>query len=68
MQKAALNVNVAISKITTGQPRAFRRLVADFCRSAALDCVDWVYIARRNTSGKRPTPACATSCAPMPLA
>jgi hypothetical protein len=30
VQKAALNVNVAISKITTGQPRNFRRLVADF--------------------------------------
>ncbi|MEY2456159.1 MAG: hypothetical protein QOK06_1253, partial [Acidimicrobiaceae bacterium] len=30
VQKAALNVNVAISKITTGQSRAFRRLVADF--------------------------------------
>ena len=30
VQKAALNVNVAISKITSGQPRAFRRLVADF--------------------------------------
>jgi cytochrome c1 len=30
VQKAALNVNVAISKISTGQPRAFRRLVADF--------------------------------------
>ncbi|MEY2431812.1 MAG: hypothetical protein QOC92_1537 [Acidimicrobiaceae bacterium] len=30
VQKAALNVNVAISKISSGQPRAFRRLVADF--------------------------------------
>src|SRR4051795_660445 len=30
VQKAALNVNVAISKISTGQPRAFRRLVADY--------------------------------------
>ena len=30
VQKAALNVNVAISKITSGQPRNFRRLVADF--------------------------------------
>jgi hypothetical protein len=30
VQKAALNVNVAISKMSTGQPRAFRRLVADF--------------------------------------
>jgi hypothetical protein len=30
IQKSALNVNVAISKITVGQPRAFRRLVADF--------------------------------------
>ena len=30
VQKAALNVNVAIGKITTGQPRAFRRLVADY--------------------------------------
>ncbi|HEV3226815.1 MAG TPA: hypothetical protein VGZ52_08275 [Acidimicrobiales bacterium] len=34
VQKAALNVNVAISKITTGQPRAFRRLVADFTDTA----------------------------------
>lgn len=30
IQKAALNVNVAIGKLTTGQPRAFRRLVADY--------------------------------------
>jgi Cytochrome c554 and c-prime len=30
IQKSALNVNVAISKITVGQPRPFRRLVADF--------------------------------------
>jgi hypothetical protein len=30
VQKAALNVNVAISKLSTGQPRDFRRLVADF--------------------------------------
>jgi hypothetical protein len=30
VQKAALNVNVAISKISSGQPRAFRRLVADY--------------------------------------
>jgi hypothetical protein len=30
IQKAALNVNVAVGKITTGQPRAFRRLVADY--------------------------------------
>ncbi|MEJ7844797.1 MAG: hypothetical protein WKF93_04055 [Acidimicrobiales bacterium] len=30
MQKSALNVNVAIGKLTTGQPRAFRRLIADF--------------------------------------
>ena len=30
VQKAALNVNVAIGKLTTGQPRAFRRLVADY--------------------------------------
>ena len=30
VQKTALNVNVAISKLSTGQPRAFRRLVADF--------------------------------------
>jgi Cytochrome c554 and c-prime len=38
IQKAALNVDVAISKITVGQPRAFRRLVADYTenrRSAA---------------------------------
>lgn len=34
VQKAALNVNVAISKISTGQPRAFRRLVADFTDTA----------------------------------
>jgi hypothetical protein len=30
VQKAALNVNVAVGKLTTGQPRAFRRLVADY--------------------------------------
>src|SRR5690606_18119765 len=30
LQKAALNVDVAISKLATGQPRAFRRIVADF--------------------------------------
>lgn len=30
IQKAAINVNVAIGKLTTGQPRAFRRLVADY--------------------------------------
>src|SRR3954451_20416545 len=30
VQKAALNVNVAISKISSGQPRNFRRLVADY--------------------------------------
>ena len=30
MQKAALNVNVAVGKLTTGQPRPFRRLVADY--------------------------------------
>src|SRR5207237_7441684 len=30
VQKAALNVNVAITKISSGQPRNFRRLVADF--------------------------------------
>ena len=29
IQKEALNVNVAINKLTTGQPRAFRNLVAD---------------------------------------
>lgn len=30
IQKAALNVNVAVGKLTTGQPRPFRRLVADY--------------------------------------
>jgi cytochrome c553 len=30
IQKAALNVNVAVGKLTTGQPRAFRRLIADY--------------------------------------
>jgi hypothetical protein len=30
IQKSALNVNVAVGKLTTGQPRAFRRLVADY--------------------------------------
>jgi len=30
IQKAALNVDVAIGKLTTGQPRAFRRLVAAY--------------------------------------
>ena len=35
VQKAALNVNVAISKITSGQPRDFRRLVADFTDTAS---------------------------------
>jgi hypothetical protein len=30
VQKAALNVNVAVGKMTTGQPRDFRRLVADY--------------------------------------
>ncbi|MEY2453384.1 MAG: hypothetical protein QOD92_2958 [Acidimicrobiaceae bacterium] len=34
VQKAALNVNVAISKLTSGQPRNFRRLVADFTDTA----------------------------------
>jgi hypothetical protein len=34
VQKAALNVNVAISKLSTGQPREFRRLVADFTDTA----------------------------------
>jgi len=34
VQKAALNVNVAISKLSTGQPRDFRRLVADFTDTA----------------------------------
>ena len=34
VQKAALNVNVAISKMSTGQPRDFRRLVADFTDTA----------------------------------
>src|SRR5687767_9000621 len=28
IQKAALNVNVAVGKLTTGQPRPFRRIVA----------------------------------------
>ena len=30
IQKAAINVNVAVGKLTTGQPRAFRRLIADY--------------------------------------
>lgn len=30
VQKAALNVNVAVGKMTTGQPRDLRRLVADY--------------------------------------
>ena len=30
IQKAAINVNVAVSKLTTGQPRGFRRLVAAY--------------------------------------
>ncbi|MGH9137647.1 MAG: hypothetical protein ACRD0G_11455 [Acidimicrobiales bacterium] len=30
IQKAAININVAVGKLTTGQPRAFRRLVADY--------------------------------------
>ena len=34
VQKAALNVNVAISKLSTGQPRDFRRLVADYTDTA----------------------------------